>query len=57
MNWHELLGLSKELTHSIKEVHEVAAWAAAVFVPLHIAGVVIADNSDQKCITSRMISG
>jgi cytochrome b len=57
LNWHELLGMSKELTHSIKEIHEYVAWAVVVFVPLHIAGVFIADNDDQKGITSRMISG
>ena len=57
LNWHELLGFSEELTHSIKELHEAVAWAVVVFVPLHIVGVVMADNSDQKCITSRMISG
>lgn len=57
LNWHEFLGMSKELTHSIKEIHEYVAWAVVVFVPLHIAGVFIADNDDQKGITSRMISG
>ncbi|MEA3418146.1 MAG: cytochrome b/b6 domain-containing protein [Campylobacterota bacterium] len=57
LTWHEALGITKDFTHSIKEVHEFVAWAVVFFVPLHIAGVVIADNSDQKGITSRMISG
>lgn len=57
LNWYEVLGITKEFAHSIKEVHESVAWAVVFFVPLHIAGVIIADNDDQKCITSRMISG
>ncbi len=57
LNWSELLGLSKEMTHSIKEIHGYVAWAVAVFVPLHIIGIFIADNDDQRGIVSRMISG
>ena len=55
--WYKDMGISKDLAHSIKEIHELVAWAVVVFVPLHIAGVVIADNSDQKGIISKMISG
>lgn len=57
LNWHEALGLSDDLAHTIKEVHEYMAWAVALFVPLHIAGVFIAENDDQQGIVSRMISG
>ena len=51
------MGMSKDLAHSIKEIHELIAWAIVIFVPLHIVGVVIADSSDQKGIVSKMISG
>ncbi|SFV55014.1 Ni,Fe-hydrogenase I cytochrome b subunit [hydrothermal vent metagenome] len=57
INSYELLGLSKDFTHSIKEMHEIVAWSVVIFVPLHIIGVVIADNQDQKGIVSKMISG
>jgi cytochrome b561 len=57
MNWYEALGLTKELTHSIKEIHELVAWVVVVFVPFHIAGVVVADSSDQKGLVSKIISG
>jgi len=57
VNSYELLGLSKDLAHSIKGIHEIVAWSIVLFVPLHIAGVVIADTTDQKGIVSKMISG
>ncbi len=56
ITWHEALGMSKDLAHSIKEVHELIAWTVVIFVPIHIAGVVIADSTDQKGIISKMIS-
>jgi Ni/Fe-hydrogenase 1 B-type cytochrome subunit len=51
------IGLAKETVHDIKELHELVAWSIVAFVVLHIAGVFIADNRDQKGITSKMISG
>ena len=51
------IGLSKELAGSIKEMHEFIAWTVVGFVVLHIAGVFVADNRDQKGITSKMVSG
>ena len=57
INWYEALGLTKDLAHSIKEIHELVAWVVVVFVPLHIAGVVVADSSDQKGLVSKIISG
>ncbi len=53
----DTFGVSKELAHDFKELHEVIAWSVVLFVPLHIAGVVMADNSDQKGLVSKMISG
>ena len=55
--WYKSMGISKDIAHSIKEIHEFVAWAVVIFVPLHIVGVVIADSSDQKGIVSKMISG
>ena len=51
------IGLSKDLAGTVKEVHEVVAWAVAGFAVMHIAGVFVADNRDQKGIISRMVSG
>ena len=51
------IGLGKSLTGQIKELHELVAWAIVAFVVLHIAGVFVADNRDQKGITSKMVSG
>lgn len=50
-------GLSKEAAHDVKEVHEVVAWGIVAFVAMHIVGVFVADNRDQKGIVSKMISG
>lgn len=58
MNFHELLGLSKEITHDIKEVHEfVFFYGILVFVPLHIAGVIVAERSSEPGLVSNMIHG
>ena len=51
------IGLTKEIAKSIKEVHELMAWGVVIFVVMHIVGVFVADNRDQKGIISRMISG
>jgi len=51
------IGMGESLEDSIKEMHELVAWSVAGFVALHIAGVFVADNRDQKGITSKMVSG
>ncbi len=51
------LGLAKATAGSIKELHELVAWAIVAFTALHIVGVFAADNRDQKGITSKMVSG
>jgi len=51
------LGLAKATAGSIKELHELVAWAIVAFTALHIVGVFVADNRDQKGITSKMVSG
>jgi len=55
--FHEVLGLSSEKAHDIKEVHEFLYNFILIFVPLHIIGVIIAENRDEKGIVSGMING
>ena len=57
IHFHSELGLSKELAHSIKEVHEFVFNYIWIFVILHIGGVVVADNTDEKGLISTMING
>ena len=57
IHFYEALGLSKDLAHDIKEVHELVFNAILIFVPLHILGVIIAENRDEKGIISDMING
>lgn len=49
--------LSEELVHTIKEVHEFAFYGMLLLVIAHIAGVLIAENRDDKGIVSDMING
>ena len=55
--FHETLGLSSEKAHDIKEMHEVLYNYVLLFVPLHIAGVVLAEVKDEQGIVSSMING
>jgi len=57
IHFYELLHLSKELAHDIKEVHEFVFNFILFFVPVHIAGVVIADATKEKGLVSSMING
>jgi cytochrome b561 len=57
INFYEALGLTKEMAHDIKEIHELVFNAILIFVPLHIIGVIIAENRDEKGIISDMING
>ena len=57
IHFHELLGLTKDMAHDIKEIHELVFNAVLIFVPLHIVGVIIAENRDEKGIISSMIHG
>lgn len=57
IHFHEILGITKEMAHDIAEIHEAVYNFILIFVPLHIAGVVIADNTEEKGITSTMING
>ena len=57
INYHDAFGITKEFSHTLKELHEVCAYIITIFVPLHIIGVVIAENRDEKGIISNMIHG
>jgi cytochrome b561 len=58
IHFYETLGLSKDLADDIKDIHEfVFFYGVLVFVPLHIIGVIIAENSDEEGIISDMLNG
>ncbi|CAA6818723.1 MAG: Ni,Fe-hydrogenase I cytochrome b subunit [uncultured Sulfurovum sp.] len=57
MHFYEVLGLTKELVHDIKDIHELVFNVILVFVPLHIVGVIVADARDEKGIISGMMHG
>ena len=57
LTFYETIGVSKSFARDIKELHEAAYYAVLFFVPLHIAGVFIADATEEKCIVSDMING
>ncbi|CAA6817465.1 MAG: Ni,Fe-hydrogenase I cytochrome b subunit [uncultured Sulfurovum sp.] len=57
IHFHEFLGLSKAIAHDIKEIHELVFNAILIFVPLHIVGIVIAENRAERGIISAMVHG
>lgn len=57
IHFYENIGLSKALTHDIKELHELVYTVVLVFVPLHIVGVVLADIKEDNGLISNMIHG
>lgn len=57
IHFHEALALTKDAAHDIKEIHELVFYAVLIFVPLHIIGVFIAENQDEKGIISDMVHG
>jgi Ni/Fe-hydrogenase 1 B-type cytochrome subunit len=57
MHLHESFGISDTTAHGIKEFHETVANIILFFVPLHIAGVVVAEMRGEKNIVSNMIHG
>ena len=57
INFYQELGLLKESAHDIKELHEAVYNVILIFVPLHVAGVIVADIRDEKGIISNMIHG
>ena len=57
LTFHTDLGLGKEFTHSIKEIHELVFNFILFFTVAHIGGVVIAELTKEKGLISSMISG
>ncbi|MEA1919942.1 MAG: cytochrome b/b6 domain-containing protein [Campylobacterota bacterium] len=57
IHFYQDLGLLKETAHTIKEIHELTFNAILIFVPLHVIGVFVAENRDEKGIVSAMING
>ena len=57
IHFYEALGLTKDGAHDIKEIHELVFNAVLIFAPLHIIGVFIAENQDEKGILSDMVNG
>jgi len=57
LTFHEELSLLKETTHDIKEVHELVFNLIWFFVILHLGGLIVAENSDDKGLISDMING
>ncbi len=53
----EELALADATVKSIKEVHELVYNYFLIFIPLHVAGVVIADIREEHGIISTMING
>ena len=57
IEFYQELGLVKDTAHDIKEIHELVYNALLIFVPLHILGVLVAENKDEKGILSNMVNG
>ncbi|MBU1657659.1 cytochrome b/b6 domain-containing protein [bacterium] len=57
IHFHQELQISKALAEEIKELHEFVFNAIMIFVPLHIAGVIIAESKEEKGLVSSMING
>jgi len=55
--FYKELSILNDTAHNIKEVHELAYNAILIFVPMHIVGVFIAENQDEKGILSDMVNG
>ena len=57
IHFYQELGLVKDTAHDIAEIHELVFNALLIFVPLHILGVFVAENRDEKGILSDMVNG
>lgn len=55
--FYQDLGLAKEVAKQIKELHEAAFNIIMIFVLLHVAGVIIADATQENGLISTMING
>jgi cytochrome b561 len=57
IHFYDILGFTREVAHDIKEVHELVFNAILIFVPLHIIGILVAENRDEGGIISEMVHG
>ena len=57
IHFYEVLGMTKDTAHTIKEIHELIYHILLYFIPLHIIGVFVAENQDEKGILSDMVNG
>ena len=51
------LGIAKDISHQIKEIHGFVMYIIIGFIVLHILGVVLAEHDEGKGIVSDMING
>lgn len=51
------IGLSKDLSHQLKEIHGFVMYLIIGFIIIHIVGVYLAENKERKGIVSEMING
>ncbi len=51
------IGLAKNVSHQLKEIHGFVMYLIIGFIVLHIVGVVVAENDEGKGIVSDMING
>ena len=47
----------KELKTTMEEIHVLSIYYLVAFIAIHLAGVLIAEFTDQKGIVSRIVSG
>ncbi|SFV71874.1 Ni,Fe-hydrogenase I cytochrome b subunit [hydrothermal vent metagenome] len=57
IHFYENLGVLKSTAHDIKDIHELVFNILLYFVPLHILGIIIAENQKEKNILSDMVHG
>jgi cytochrome b561 len=57
IHFYELLSLSQDTAHEIKEAHEFIYNFFLFFVPIHILGVIVAESRDEKGLISSMVNG
>ena len=57
IHFYEELGVLKETAHDIKELHEAVYNIILIFVPLHVAGVVVAELRGEEGLISKMVNG
>lgn len=57
IHFDDALGISDKTADLLTEVHEFLYNVILIFVPLHIIGVLIAENRDEKGIISEMVNG